>query len=94
MARKPVEYVNESTHPRLLHGAEYTIPQLSIITGIKTATLWGRIVRSNKGTVDNDTFRDIDQMRKRKQSRTNAYVFERLESESERLSDKWIRMAL
>lgn len=94
MARKPIEYVNESSHPRLLHGAEYTIPQLSIITGIKTATLWSRIVRSNKGTVDNDTFRDIDQMRKRRQSRTNAYVFERLESESERLSDKWIRMAL
>ena len=53
---KPVFIVNKSTHDRLVPDAEYSINQLSMITGLSKPTVYSRCKK--KGTIEDSDLAD------------------------------------
>jgi len=88
----PQEFKFIGEHPRLVTGADYSIPALHIITKLNTSTLHSRLKNKTEFTT-----RDVRQsgppiigpLAKRKEELEN-----RLETRHMRESDKWLRIAL
>jgi len=53
---KPIFIVNKTTYSRLVPDAEYTVNQLSIITGLSKATVFSRCRK--KGTIEDSDLAD------------------------------------
>ena len=88
----PQEFKFVGEHPRLVTGADYSIPALHIITKLNTSTLHSRLKNKTEFTT-----RDIrpsgppiiGPLAKRREELEN-----RLETRHMRESDKWLRIAL
>ena len=85
------QYRNESSHERLLHGALYTLMELSIITGINRNTLSNRLqhvqILQDRHVRDTSKIHSADH-------RYEALVIERCESRADKLSQQHLRMRL
>jgi len=92
--RQTKELTFSGEHPRLITGASYSVYAIALITGISNATLYRRL----KGR-DEVTDWDITPAHERnperygKQARERSQ-FNKLESEADRLSAAWLRVAL
>jgi DNA-binding GntR family transcriptional regulator len=88
---QPKQYRNESSHERLLHGALYTLAELSIITGINRSTLSNRLqhvqILQDRHVRDTSKVHSADH-------RHEALVIERCESRADKLSQQHLRMRL
>ena len=89
------ELLFTGNHPRLITGASYSIYAVSLITNISNATLYRRL----KGR-DEVTEWDITPASERNPERYGKTTarersqFNKLESEADRLSSSWLRVAL
>ena len=88
---QPKQYRNESSHERLLHGALYTLAELSIITGINRSTLSNRL--QHVQILQDRHVRDASKMHSANH-RHEALVIERCESRADKLSQQHLRMRL
>jgi len=92
--RQTKELTFSGEHPRLITGASYSVYAIALITGISNATLYRRL----KGR-DEVTDWDITPAHERnperygKQARERSQ-FNKPESEADRLSAAWLRVAL
>ena len=80
-------YQFTGTHDRLVTGEFYSINMLAIILDISDATLWRRL-QYKEVVTDHDVRKAV--VRKA----TEGHTFDRLETDSDRLSNKWLRLAL
>ena len=92
--RQTKELIFSGNHPRLITGASYSIYAVSLITNISNATLYRRL----KGR-DEITDWDITPAHERNPERYGKKArelsqFNKLESEADRLSSAWLRVAL
>ena len=92
--RQTKELIFSGEHPRLITGARYSVYAIAIITGISNATLYRRL----KGR-DEVTEWDITPASERNPGRYGKQArerprFNKLESEADRLSSSWLRVAL
>jgi len=93
--RQTKELIFTGEHPQLITGASYSIYAVALITDISNATLYRRL----KGR-DEITDWDITPAHERNPERygkTKARErsqFNKLESEADRLSSSWLRVAL
>ena len=92
--RQTKELIFSGNHPRLITGASYSIYAVSLITNISNATLYRRL----KGR-DEITDWDITPASERNPERYGKKAreqsqFNKLESEADRLSSAWLRVAL
>jgi len=92
--RKTKELVFTGEHPRLITGAEYTLYAVSLITGMSNATLYRRLQGKDEITDwDITPASERNPARYGKQARERSQ-FNKLESEADRLSSSWLRVAL
>lgn len=75
-------YANKSTHKRLLVGHRYSLKELSIISGVPDSTLHGRMYYK-------ESFTDIEI-----RPSERAVIWPLLETESAKLSAKWLNRRL
>jgi len=75
------------THDRLVTGEFYSINMLAIILDISDATLWRRL-QYKEVLTDHDVRKAVAR------KATEGHTFDRLETDSDRLSSKWLRLAL
>ena len=75
-------YVNKSTHKRLLEGHRYTLKELALISGVPHSTLHGRMHYK-------ESFTDIEI-----RPSERAIIWPLLETESAKLSAKWLNRRL
>jgi len=75
-------YVNKSTHKRLLEGHRYSLKELAIISGVPHSTLHGRM--SYKESFTDKEIRPSEK----------AIIWPLLETESDKISAKWINRRL
>ena len=92
--RQTKELTFSGEHPRLITGASYSVYAIAIITGISNATLYRRL----KGR-EEITEWDITPAHERNPERYGNKArersqFNKLESEADRLSSSWLRVAL
>ncbi len=87
MNRPPKLYQFTGTHDRLVTGEYYSTKMLSIILDIPDATLWGRL-RNKEVVTDKEVQKSVPR------KATEGHTFDRLETNSDRLSNKWLRLAL
>ena len=92
--RQTKELVFTGEHPRLITGASYSIYAVALITGMSNATLYRRL----KGR-EEITDWDITPASERNPERYGKKArelsqFNKLESEADRLSSSWLRVAL
>ena len=92
--RQIKELIFTGEHLRLITGASYSIYAVSLITGMSNATLYRRL----KGK-DEITDWDITPASERNPERYGNKArersrFNKLESEADRLSSSWLRVAL
>jgi len=80
-------YQFTGTHDRLVTGEFYSINMLAIILDISDATLWRRLQYK-------DVLTDHDVRKAVARKATEGHTFDRLETDSDRLSSKWLRLAL
>ena len=88
------ELLFTGNHPRLITGASYSVYAVSLITNISNATLYRRL----KGR-EEITDWDITPASERNPERYGKKArelsqFNKLESEADRLSSSWLRVAL
>ena len=92
--RQTKELLFSGEHPRLITGATYSVYALALITGISSATLYRRL----QGR-DEVTAWDITPASERNPERygnkgRDSGGYSRLETATERLSAKWLRLAI
>ncbi len=80
-------YQFTGTHDRLVTGEFYSINMLAIILDISDATLWRRLQYK-------DVLTDHEVRKAVARKATEGHTFDRLETDSDRLSNKWLRLAL
>jgi hypothetical protein len=80
-------YQFTGTHDRLVTGEFYSINMLAIILDISDATLWRRLQYK-------DVLTDHEVRKAVARKATEGHTFDRLETDSDRLSSKWLRLAL
>jgi len=80
-------YQFTGTHDRLVTGKFYSINMLAIILDISDATLWRRLQYK-------DVLTDHEVRKAVARKATEGHTFDRLETDSDRLSNKWLRLAL
>lgn len=80
-------YQFTGTHDRLVTGEFYSINMLAIILDISDATLWRRL-QYKEVLTDHDVRKAVAR------KATEGHTFDRLETDSDRLSNKWLRLAL
>ena len=80
-------YQFTGTHDRLVTGEYYSINMLAIILDISDATLWRRLQYK-------DVLTDHEVRKAVARKATEGHTFDRLETDSDRLSSKWLRLAL
>ena len=80
-------YQFTGTHDRLVTGEFYSINMLAIILDISDATLWRRL-QYKEVLTDHDVRKAVAR------KATEGHTFDRLETNSDRLSNKWLRLAL
>lgn len=91
MTTKTNMYRNESSHDRLVHGANYALSELSIILGINRSTLSGRL--QHVQVLRDRHVRVIDKTQSA-DHRHEVLLIERCESAADKLSQKHLRMRL
>ena len=88
------ELLFTGNHPRLITGASYSIYAVSLITGMSNATLYRRL-KGREEITDWDitpaSERNPERYGKKARERSQ---FNKLESEADRLSAAWLRVAL
>ena len=88
------ELLFTGNHPRLITGASYSIYAVSLITNISNATLYRRL-KGREEITDWDitpaSERNPERYGKKARERSQ---FNKLESEADRLSSSWLRVAL
>ena len=80
-------YQFTGTHDRLVTGEFYSINMLAIILDISDATLWRRLQYK-------DVLTDHEVRKAVARKATEGHTFDRLETDSDKLSAKWLRLAL
>ena len=92
--RQTRELIFSGKHSRLITGASYSIYAVSLITGMSNATLYRRLKGKEEITDwDITPARERNPERYGKQTRERTQ-FNKLESEADRLSSAWLRVAL
>jgi hypothetical protein len=92
--RQTKELIFSGEHPRLITGASYSIYAVSLITNISNATLYRRLKGKNEITAwDITPAHERNPERYGKKARERSQ-FNKLESEADRLSSAWLRVAL
>ena len=92
--RQTKELTFSGEHPRLITGASYSIYAIALITGISNATLYRRLQGRDEVTDwDITPASERNPERYGKQARERSQ-FNKLESEADRLSAAWLRVAL
>jgi hypothetical protein len=92
--RQTKELIFSGEHPRLITGASYSIYAVSLITNISNATLYRRLKGKNEITDwDITPAHERNPERYGKKARERSQ-FNKLESEADRLSSAWLRVAL
>ena len=92
--RQTKELIFSGEHSRLITGASYRISAVSMITGMRNATLYRRLKGRNEITDwDITPASERNPERYGKQARERSR-FNKLESEADRLSSAWLRVAL
>jgi hypothetical protein len=92
--RQTKELIFSGEHPRLITGASYSIYSVSLITNISNATLYRRLKGKNEITDwDITPAHERNPERYGKKARERSQ-FNKLESEADRLSSAWLRVAL
>ena len=88
------ELLFTGNHPRLITGASYSVYAVSLITNISNATLYRRL-KGREEITDWDITPASERNPERygKQARERPQ-FNKLESEADRLSSSWLRVAL
>jgi len=86
------QILNRSTHERMISGDSYSLSAISTITGIHQNTLHGRLRGKSEFTDHDLRVADITRSRTRRKSSPNMFL--RLESDADRLSQKYLRGAL
>ena len=92
--RQTKELIFSGEHPRLITGASYSIYAVSLITGISNATLYRRLKGKNEVTdwdITPASERNPERYGNKARERSR---FNKLESEADRLSSTWLRVAL
>ena len=88
------ELIFTGNHPRLITGASYSVYAIAIITGISNATLYRRLKGREEITEwDITPAHERNPERYGKKARERSQ-FNKLESEADRLSSSWLRVAL
>ena len=88
------ELLFTGNHPRLITGASYSVYAVSLITNISNATLYRRLKGREEITDwDITPASERNPARYGKQARERSQ-FNKLESEADRLSSSWLRVAL
>jgi len=93
--RQTKELIFSGEHPRLITGASYSIYAVSLITGMSNATLYRRL--QGKDEITDWDITPAHERNPERYGKTNARErsqFNKLESEADRLSSSWLRVAL
>jgi len=92
--RQTKELLFSGEHPRLITGATYSVYALALITGISSATLYRRL-QSRDEVTDWDITPASERNPERYGNKGRDSVgYSRLETATERLSAKWLRLAI
>tara|TARA_B110000503_G_scaffold28307_1_gene45403 strand:+ start:694 stop:999 length:306 start_codon:yes stop_codon:yes gene_type:complete len=91
LGKPPIQYIFIGKHERLVTGAKYTIPEMSIIVGIHEKTMHSRM-RGKLEFTNEEVKPKQDMFGGNNPARKGLY--DRLETEDMKLSDKWMRIKL
>lgn len=89
--KHPRKYKFIGTHDNLVTGKLYTLREISILTGIKNKTMHSRMV--GRAEVDDRQVREVDDAFGGI-GKSKASLYDRLETSTMKLSDKFLRVKL
>jgi hypothetical protein len=89
--KKPIQYVFEGKHEKLVTGAKYTLAEIGLIIGVNDKTMHSRM--KQKCAITDKEVRPT-QVAFGGNNSGREGLYDRLETPDMKLSDKWLRVKL